>query len=104
MDNGAVSSYGGHIDYREGVSGRRAVLVNGPDVWEVVTTEPDVPERARRIAAVAEYLSLGVESVTAAFAYYDDHRREIDAWVAENRRISEQAHAAWRASQAPSDG
>jgi len=97
-----VRSYGGHICYREGPAGRRAALVSGPDVWEVVTTEPDVRGRAQRIAAVAEYLSLGVEPVTAAFAYYDDHRAEIDAWVAENNRVAEEAHAAWRASQAPS--
>ena len=93
-----MSSYEDHIEYRDGPAGRRAALVRGPDVWEVVSTEPDVRGRAQRIAAVAEYLRLSVQQVSAAFDYYDDHRAEIDAWVAENGRVAHKAYVAWSGS------
>ena len=91
MEDLRVDSYGGYIEHRDGPGGRRAGVVGGPDVWEVVTTEPGVSGRERRVAAVAEYLSLSVEQVAAAFRYYDDHRQEIDAWVAENDALSEES-------------
>jgi hypothetical protein len=62
-----MDSYGGHIRYAEGPAGRRAMLVRGPDVWEVVTCEPDAGSRAERIPAIADYLALSIEQVTAAF-------------------------------------
>lgn len=93
MQNGAVSGYERHIEYRDGPAGRRAALVDGPDVWVVVTTEPDITKRAARVVAVAEYLALDEERVAAAFAYYDDHPQEVEEWAERNRRAVEVAHA-----------
>jgi hypothetical protein len=91
----AVPSYDRLITHRGGPSRSRAALIGGPDVWEVISTEPDVPGRTQRIAAVAAYLSLTVEQVSAAFGCYDDHRAEVDAFVTANRQAADEAHAAW---------
>jgi hypothetical protein len=91
----AVDSYSGHITHRDGPSGPRAALIGGPDVWEVISTEPDVPGRAPRVGAVAEYLGLTVEQVAVAFGYYDDHRAEVDARVTANRHAADEGHTGW---------
>ncbi len=59
------------IVFRDGPSGRRAALVNGPDVWEVVSAvvDSDIPP-GQREERVADLLDLSVAQVRAAMAYY----------------------------------
>jgi len=102
MQNGAVAGCERHIEYRDGPAGRRAALVGGPDVWVVVTTEPDIAERPARVAAVAEYLGLDEERVAAAFAYYDDHPHEVEEWTELNRRAVEAARTERQTRSGPS--
>jgi hypothetical protein len=57
------------VAFREGPIGRRATLVGGPDVWEVIravksahSTEPDLPEN-ELLALVADNSGLSVRVV-----------------------------------------
>jgi hypothetical protein len=86
------------ITFRDGPSGRRAGLVAGPDVDEVVRTLHAVQEEAVQdvVAVVAEMTSLTEAQVRTAVAYYADHRDEIDARIAANERATEELEAAWR--------
>lgn len=68
------------ITFRDGSTGRRAGLVGGPDVWEVVlwVSEPSSPD------PVAEVVADGVVSraqVDAALAYRADYPDEIAARI-----------------------
>mgnify|MGYP001439716037 CR=1 FL=1 len=92
----AVAEHPG-IVFRDGPAGRRAGLVGGPEVWEVIETFLD---EARDLSATARYLKLPLGLVQAAVSYYADHRGEIDDWIARNAAIAEQAEAAWRRQQA----
>lgn len=89
------------ITFRDGPSGRRAGLVAGPDVDEVIRTLRAVQEERsdRAISEVAEILSLTDVQVLAAVAYYADHRPEIDERIATNERMAEELEAAWRRQQ-----
>lgn len=89
------------ITFRDGPSGRRAGLVGGPDVDEVVRTLRGVQREEHEdvVAAVAEGMSLTGAQVRAAVAYYADHRDEIDARIAANERATEELEAAWRRQQ-----
>ncbi|MGR7026374.1 ribbon-helix-helix protein, CopG family [Geodermatophilus sp. URMC 62] len=89
------------ITFRDGAGGRRAGLVGGPDVDEVVRTLRVVQEErpADVVATVAEMTSLTEGQVGTAVAYYADHRDEIDARIAAHERAVDEAEAAWRRRQ-----
>ena len=75
--------------FREGPAGRRAVLVGGPDVWEVVRaiTSARAADASLAgdevVALVAEQTGLTARAVDVAVAYYSDYPDEIDAMIAE---------------------
>lgn len=82
--------------FRDGPAGRRAALAAGPDVWEVVETLEGTGLRGEQaIAAAAEWGRLTVAQVRVAVAYYAEHRKEIDSWIAENRAEAQAARDAW---------
>lgn len=75
--------------FREGPAGRRAVLVGGPDVWEVIravksarATETDLTGDAM-LALVAQNTGLSRRALDVAVAYYSDYPTEVDALIAE---------------------
>lgn len=74
------------IVFRDGVSGRRAVLRGGPDVWEVVRAARDYGEDRE---GLYEHFAPHVEreAVDQALAYAERFGEEIDALIAENERI-----------------
>ena len=84
------------ITFREGPAGRRAGVIGGPDVWEVVEVWND---GGRDAAATAGAIGLPVGLVDAAIGYYTDQAEEIDAWIARNRDQAADAEAAWRRRQ-----
>jgi hypothetical protein len=91
------------IVFRPGPTGRRAGLVGGPDVWEVVETlhtvadtDPGLVE-AHLADATAMALELSVRNVRVAVRYYAAYREEIDERIAANREAVEDAESAWRA-------
>ena len=89
------------ITFRDGPSGRRAGLVAGPDVDEVIRTLRAVQADAGDgvPVRVAEVLSLTEAQVLTAVAYYADHEAEIDQRIAVNERTAEELESAWRRQQ-----
>lgn len=95
------------ITFRDGPSGRRAGLVGGPDVDEVIrtlrTVQEDLATRTRAadlVETVAEVSSLSPAQVRAVVAYYADHPDEVDARIAANQEAADELEAAWRRQQA----
>ena len=78
------------IVFRDGPAGRRAGLVGGPDVWEVVGALRSAPERGEaRVAALVERVGVSEAKARAAIRYYSEYPEEIDAWIAANNAEAE---------------
>jgi hypothetical protein len=83
------------VFFRQGPAGRRAVVVGGPDVWEIVTAARSAPERGEALVpALAERLGIAASKVRAAIRYYAEYPEEIDAWIAANEAEAEKLEAA----------
>lgn len=84
------------IVFRDGPAGRRAALMSGPDVWEVIQTIQEVDERGDdAIEACADLLDLDIAQIRRAIDYYARWPREIDALVDGNQQAVEAAYASW---------
>ncbi|MFI5009791.1 MAG: CopG family transcriptional regulator [Solirubrobacterales bacterium] len=84
------------IVFRDGPAGRRAALVAGPDVWEVIETLRGTGlSDEQAIAATADWGSLTHAQVRAAVRYYADFRTEVDERIALNRREAERERNTW---------
>lgn len=85
------------VIFRAGPTGRRPVLVGGPEVADVIgaIVGGDVPADERRVRA-AEVLAIPTTLVDAALAYYADFTDEIDALLAERSQRADELEAAWR--------
>lgn len=71
------------IIFRDGPSGRRAVVAGGPDVWEIVVAARSAPEQGESaIAALAERLGVAPERIRVGVRYYAEHPDEVDRFVA----------------------
>jgi hypothetical protein len=88
------------VVFRDGASGRRAAIVGGLDVWEVVggLVGGDVPSEDR-ISRAGEHLGLSRQQIDAVLAYYVDFTTEIDEEIAENVAAAYELEAAWRRRQ-----
>jgi hypothetical protein len=84
------------VRYADGPAGRRARLVGGPDVWEVIAVAHD---NDGDLGETAAYLELPLGLVQAAAAYYGAYQQEIDDWIERNRRETDDAHAAFLAGR-----
>lgn len=83
------------IFFREGPAGRRAVVVGGPDVWEIVSAARSAPEKGEALVpALAERLGIGESKIRAAIRYYAEFPEEIDDWIAANDAEAERLQAA----------
>ena len=89
------------ITFRDGPSGRRAGLVAGPDVDEVIRTLRAVQAEggAEVVDDVARAMTLTPAQVHVAVAYYADHRGEVDERIEATQRAADEAEAAWRRRQ-----
>ena len=80
------------IIFRTGPTGRRAGILNGPDVWEIVA---DIKRalRARRdpIATVARTTNLGADQIRLAAAYYDAFPDAIDERIRDDEALAARA-------------
>ncbi len=93
VDEGLRQAEHPGVTFKDGPTGRRAALVTGPDLWEVIKTLRELDERGpRAVEAAAELLNLPVAKVRTAGRYYLDYREEIDAEI-------EQADAESRAAE-----
>lgn len=93
------------IMFRPGPTGRRAAVVGGPDVWEVIATlhtvraaEPAV-EGNTLVTAVAEALGLTERKVRVATRYYAAYPHEIDDRISITNELADEAEAAWLTEQ-----
>jgi hypothetical protein len=84
------------VRYVDGPAGRRARLVGGPDVWEVISVAHDNDGDLDETAA---YLELPLGLVQAAAAYYGAYQEEVDEWIERNRRETDNAHATFLAGR-----
>ncbi len=75
------------IEFRDGVSGRRAALREGPDVWEIEMVARDYGNDVGRLEAHFGG-RLSREALSQALAYVERFPEEIDKWIMENERIA----------------
>ncbi|MGH2601875.1 MAG: hypothetical protein ACRDQW_15775 [Haloechinothrix sp.] len=88
------------VVFKNGSTGRRAALSNGPDIWEVVRALREIDERGEdAIAAVAELMDLPAARVRTAIRYYGEFPDEINAEISQNVAEAEAAHEAWQAQR-----
>lgn len=90
------------IVFRPGPSGRRAGLVGGPDVWEVVRAvksarahEPDLTD-VDLLSLVAENTGVPARLIRVAVRYWASYPDDIDAEMTAAETAEEAAEAAWR--------
>jgi hypothetical protein len=72
------------VRFADGPGGRRAVLVGGPDVWEVMLIARAFDFDVARLAAA--YPWLAADRLAAARAYAEAYPEEIERRIAENAR------------------
>lgn len=82
------------VIFRDGPTGRRAGLVAGPDIWEVVRAVGETGGRGeKRMIAVADTTSLPLSQVRMAIDFYttfpDEIDQRIDADEREAQRVRE---------------
>ena len=74
------------ITFRDGPAGRRAGLLGGPDVWEVVMWVEDLAAESDPVAALVEDSVLTRSQVDAALRYRAAYPDEISARIELHRR------------------
>lgn len=89
------------VVFRDGPSGRRPLLVGGPEVADVIgaIVGGDVPVDQRRSRA-ASLLGIAEALVDAALSYYADFTEEIDVELAGRTRVADEAEMSWRRQRA----
>jgi Ribbon-helix-helix protein, copG family len=71
------------IVFRDGPARRRAALLGGPDVWEVVRDLRHTPGRgSQRVATLAEEIDLPPARIRLAADFYAAHPDEVDRLIA----------------------
>ncbi len=83
------------IFFRDGPAGRRAVVIGGPDVWEVVAAARSAPEGGEElVSALANRIGVPTEKIRIAVRYYAEYPEEIDRLIAANEEEAEQLERA----------
>lgn len=83
------------MTFRDGPSGRRAGLVAGPDLWEVVGGIRGATSDAE-LDAAADDLGLTRAQVDVAVRYYGEYPAEIDDRIRANAEEAERRLALFR--------
>src|ERR1019366_7103827 len=79
------------IVFRDGAAGRRAVVIGGPDVWEVIAAARSAPAHGEQlISALTERTGPPVEKIRAAIRYYGEFPEEVDRFIAANEQEAAQ--------------
>lgn len=88
------------VVFRPGPSGRRAALLRGPDVWQVIKLLASLNARGdAAIEEAAEWLGSTVLAIRQALAYYGSFRDEIDEEISAHERAVAAAQASWENQQ-----
>lgn len=100
VDEGLRRDRHPRITFKDGPSGRRAAIVGGPDVWELMSFIEQVDARGdEAVAQAAQWFSLPVEDVRAGLAYAAEFLEEIRTRIDLNQQVADEAYAAWQAQQ-----
>lgn len=92
LDEGLKARQFPGIVYRDGPAGRRAALLGGPDLWEVVRDLKHTPGRGmRRIERLAEATGIAADAIALATAFYAVNPDEIDAMIEADDRAADGA-------------
>jgi hypothetical protein len=96
-----MEEYSGVL-FRDGPSGRRAVLIGGPDVWEVVRVvesaqraEPEL-DAAAVVGLAAETMGLPPGKVRVALGYWAAYPDEIERQIRDAEEAERAADAPWQ--------
>ncbi|MCE2529262.1 MAG: CopG family transcriptional regulator [Acidimicrobiia bacterium] len=91
LDEGLKTRRFPGVVYRSGPLGRRAALVGGPDVWEVVRDLAAAPGRGMdRVETLVAETGLTAASVLLAADFYGSFPEEIDALIEADRHAAEE--------------
>ena len=91
LDEGLKTRRFPGVVYRNGALGRRAALVGGPDVWEVVRDLAAAPGRGMdRVENLAAETGLTTASVLLAADFYASFPEEVDALIEADERAAEE--------------
>lgn len=99
LDEGLRMEQHPGIVFRSGPGGRRAGLMGGPDVWEVVGALRGAGGGADSLARVGERTGLTAEQIGTALRYYADYTDEVADWIRRVEEEAERAEARWRRGQ-----
>lgn len=72
------------IEFRDGLSGRRAALTDGPEVWEIVAAARDYGDDVEGLRD--HFAWLDEEALDTALEYYERFPERIDGLIRENER------------------
>jgi len=93
------------VIFRDGPTGRRAVLIGGPDVREVIravksarAAEADL-DSDEIVALVSTNTGVPGRLADTAIRYWAAYPDEIDSWIEEVESFEEQALLAWERRQ-----
>lgn len=82
LDEGLKTRRFPGLVYRDGPAGRRAGLVGGPDVWEIVRDLRHTPGRGmKRVENLAAEIALHPGRVRLVLDFYSAHSDEIDRLI-----------------------
>lgn len=81
------------ITFRDGPTGRRAKLLDGPDVWEVVMWMDDLADATDPAATLVQESDLRRPQIDAALRYRASYPDEIAARIELHRRETAAAEA-----------
>jgi len=76
------------IRFVDGPAGRRAALVGGPDVWEIIDMARELGFDEAAILDAYPWLSPATQRI--ARRYFDAYPEEIEAIIEDNLRVAEQ--------------
>jgi hypothetical protein len=81
------------ITFRDGPSGRRAAVVGGPDVWEIVMWLQDLAEENEPLQVLAAEQGISRSLIDAALRYQEAYPDEVAARIALHRHDTAAADA-----------
>ena len=88
------------IVFKAGPAGRRAAVVIGPDVWQVMGFYLELKGPAeKRIKRTAKFATLDPWQVETVLRYYAEYQDEIDFWIRRNDEEAELAYSEWKREQ-----
>ena len=100
IDEGLRMSEFPGVVFKDGPSGRRAAIIAGPDIWEVITFLAESEERGElAVEAAAEVLALPQSRIRVALDYYSAYGAEVDRQILAAETASVAAEAAWQSSR-----